>query len=218
MVPRPRTRSSIDREVDMFVQVIKAQTTDPAAAKAAVEKWTHDVAPDASGWLGSTGGVTDDGTLIALVRFASEEDAQRNSERPEQDAWWTEFSGLLTGDVSFANSTDVDVDTVGDPDRAGFVQVMQGHTSNPERARELMDNDSPDWASFRPDILGSIIVNHDGGDWTMAIYFTSEAEAREGESKEPPADMKETMEELDSLNDGPMSFYDLREPWLHSPH
>ena len=95
---------------------------------------------------------------------------------------------------------------------------MQGHTSNPERARELMDsNDSPDWANFRPDILGTVSLYHEGGDWTMAIYFTSEEAAREGEAKEPPADMQAAMEELNSLNDGEMSFYDLKDPWLHSP-
>jgi hypothetical protein len=202
----------------MFVQVIKSKTTDPAAAKAAIDKWQRDVSPGASGWLGSTGGVTDDGTLIALVRFASEEDAQRNSERPEQDAWWSEFSGLLTGEAEFSNSTDVTVDTSGDPDQAGFVQVMQGHTSDPERARELMASDTPEWEGFRPEILGNLVVNHEGGAWTMAIYFTSEAEAREGEAKEPPPEMKAAMDELGSLNDGPMSFYDVREPWLHSPH
>ena len=31
----------------------------------------------------------------------------------------------------FHDSTDVDVDTPGDPGTAGFVQVMQGRTSDP---------------------------------------------------------------------------------------
>ena len=104
----------------MFVQVVKGQTSDPAAAKAAVEKWNRDLAPGASGWLGSTGGVTEGGTLIALVRFATEEDGQANSERAEQDAWWSEFSGLLTSEPSFANCTDVVVDTVEIPTPPGL--------------------------------------------------------------------------------------------------
>ena len=51
----------------------------------------------------------------------------------------------------------------------------------------------------------------------MAIYFTSEKEAREGESKEPPPQMKATMEEMDKLNIGVPEFFDLKEPWLSSP-
>ena len=65
---------------------------------------------------------------------------------------------------------------------------MQGRSSDPERARALMNEDQTDWESFRPDILGTMSVHHDGDAWTMAIYFTSEEAAREGERKEPPAE------------------------------
>ena len=34
----------------------------------------------------------------------------------------------------------------------------------------------------------------------MALYFTSEAAAREGERKEPPPELKAQMEEMDALN------------------
>jgi len=34
--------------------------------RAHLEKWVSEVAPGAVGWLGSTGGVTEDGNLIAL--------------------------------------------------------------------------------------------------------------------------------------------------------
>jgi hypothetical protein len=109
------------------------------------------------------------------------------------------------------------VETPGDPAQAGFVQVMQGRTSDPDRARELMANDPTDWASFRPDILGTVQVGHDGDAWTMAIYFTNEEEAREGEQKEPPPEMAEMMKEMDSLSVGEPVFYDLVDPWLHAP-
>jgi len=35
------------------------------------------------------------------------------------------------------------------------------------------------WAAFRPEILASVAVGHEGGAYTMAVYFTSEAAARE---------------------------------------
>ena len=201
----------------MFVQVIQGQVSDAGQVKAAMDRWTKELAPGATGWLGSTAGVTDAGWLVALARFESEEAAQRNSQRPEQDAWWSETAGLFSGPVTFQNSTHVSADTHGNPDDAGFVQIMQGMGKDPDRARELMENDPTDWETFRPDILGTMSIQHDEGAWTMAIYFTSEAAAREGEQKPPPAEMQEMMEELNSLMIGEPTFADLKDPWLSSP-
>jgi len=201
----------------MFVQVIQGQVTDAGEVRAAMDRWLQDLAPGASGWLGSTAGVTEDGTSIAVVRFESEEAARRNSDRPEQGQWWAEMSKLFSGDVSFRDSTDVDVDVHGNPDDAGFVQVIQGRSSDPERARELMNDDSGKWAEWRPDIIGSLGVAHDGGVYTMVLYFTSEEAAREGETKEPPAELTAAMEEMDALSVGVPEYFDLRQPWLDSP-
>jgi hypothetical protein len=201
----------------MFVQVIQGQVADAEQVRAALDRWVRELAPGATGWLGSTAGVTEDGRFIALARFESEEAARRNSDRPEQDRWWSETARLFTGEPTFKDSTDVIPDVVGDPDAAGFVQVMQGRGSDPDRARELMSQDSPAWADFRPDIIGSIVAAHDGGAYTMVIYFTSEEAAREGERKEPPPELKAQMEEMDALSIGVPEFFDLRQPWLYSP-
>jgi hypothetical protein len=201
----------------VFVQVIQGQVSDAEQARAALDRWVQELAPGATGWLGSTAGVTEDGRFIALARFESEEAARRNSDRPEQDRWWTETSKLFTGQATFQDSRDVVVDVNGDPDEAGFVQVMQGRGSDPARARELMGQDASEWAAFRPDIIGSVAVEHDGGAYTMALYFTSEAAAREGERKEPPPELKAQMEEMEALSIGVPEFFDLKQPWLHSP-
>ena len=201
----------------MFVQVIQGHVTDAAQVRAQLDKWEAEVAPGAIGWLGSTSGVTEDGELIALARFESEEAAQQNSDRPEQSAWWEEMATLFTDEPVFHNSTMVDVDTPGDPSQAGFVQVMQGRSTDRERARELMDNDSTDMREFRPDVLGSVSLWHEDDAWTMAIYFTSEAEDREGEAKELPPEWQETMQELQSLSIGEPSYFDLKDPWLNAP-
>jgi hypothetical protein len=201
----------------MFVQVIQGQVTDPSSVVAMLDQWVKELGPGATGWLGSTSGVTEDGRLIALVRFETEQDARRNSARPEQDQWWAEMSDLFTGEPTFHDSNDVIVDIVGVPDHAGFVQVMQGRGTNPDRARELMTQDPEEWAAFRPEVLGTVAAMHDDGAYTMAIYFTSEAQAREGERKEPPAKLKAQMDELNSLAVGAPEFFDLKHPWLQSP-
>jgi hypothetical protein len=201
----------------MFVQVIQGNVSDAERVRAAFDRWIQEVAPGAVGWLGSTGGVTEDGRFVALARFESEEAARRNSERPEQDRWWAETSNLFTGEVTFRDSTDVTVDVTGDPDQAGFVQVMQGRGSDPDRAKELMAQDSDKWAEFRPDVIGSVAVGHEGGAYTMAMYFTSEAAAREGERKEMPPELAAQMEEMNKLSIGEPEFFDLKRPWIHSP-
>ena len=201
----------------MFVQVIQGQVADAEQLHAALDRWAQELAPGASGWLGSTAGVTEDGRFIALARFESEEAARANSSRPEQDRWWSETAKLFTGEPTFKDSTDVIPDTVGDPDTAGFVQVMQGRGTDPDRARELMSQDSGAWAAFRPDIIGSLAAAHDAGAYTMALYFTSEEEAREGERKQPPPELQAQMQEMDALSIGVPEFFDLKQPWLYTP-
>ena len=201
----------------MFAQVIQGQVADPGQLRAALDRWMQELAPGASGWLGSTSGVTEDGRSFALVRFESEDAARRNSERPEQDSWWAETSKVFTGEVTFRESNRVDVDVNGNPDDAGFVQVIQGRGSDPERAREVMAQDSSKWAEFRPDIIGSVGLEHEAGAYTMVLYFTSEEAAREGESKEVPPELKAQMEEMQQLSIGAPEFFDLKQPWLYAP-
>jgi hypothetical protein len=201
----------------MFVQVIQGKVADAERVRRAIDDWARQIAPGAAGWLGSTGGVTEDGRFIALVRFESAEAARSNSDRPEQDRWWAETSTLFDGEATFRDSTDVVLDLQGDPDQAGFVQVIQGRGTDPDRVRELMAQDSDKWAAFRPEIIGSVAVGHEGGAYTMALYFTSEAEAREGERKESPPELAAQMEEMGKLSIGEPEFFDLRQPWLHSP-
>ena len=124
---------------------------------------------------------------------------------------------VVSDEPVFHNSTSVEVDTPGDPSQAGFVQVIQGRSKDAVRARELMANDPTDWQSFRPEILGTVSVAHDGDAWRMAIYFTSEAAAREGERKEPPPEMQQMMKEMDELSIGEPVFFDLKDPWLDAP-
>ena len=207
------------QEVVVFVQVFQGPVSDAGQARAALDRWVEELAPGAEGWLGSTAGVTDDGTLVALARFESEEAAMRNSDRPEQGAWWEQqMAGLFTAEPVFHNSTVVDADVYGDPDEAGFVQVMQGRSRDADRARELMNEGDPVvWQDYRPDVLGTLSVGHPDNEWTMAIYFTSEEAAREGEKKEAPAELKAAMDELESLADGPPRFFDIRDPWMHRP-
>jgi hypothetical protein len=201
----------------MFAQVIQGRTSKPEELRAALDRWTEELRPGSIGWLGSTIGITDDGEVVAVARFESAEAAGRNAQRPEQGQWWAETSRLFDGEVSFRDSEDVTVDLQGDPDRAGFVQIMQGQVTDAARAKELMAQFPDDvMAAYRPDLLGSVMIGHPDGAWTQVLYFTSEAEAREGERKETPPELKDAMEEMSTLSVGETTFFDIRRPLLQS--
>jgi hypothetical protein len=202
----------------MFIQVFQAHASDGPAIRAVLEKWERDLGPSADGWLGSTAGLTEDGRFIGIARFDSEESARRNSDRPEQGEWWAELAAQFSDEPTFLESTQVYASPgSGDPDSAGFVQVIQGHTSDAARAFEMMTAESPEWVDFRPEILGSLAAAHEDNAYTMVLYFTSEAEAREGEKKEMPESMKAEMAEMDALEIGTPEFLDLKDPILGSP-
>jgi hypothetical protein len=202
----------------MFVQVIQGKTSNEEGLRAASRRWVQELAPGATGWLGSTLGVTDDGRGVAVVRFESAAAAQANAERPEQSSWWEATRVLFDGDVTFVDSEDVVVDVVGDPDRAGFVQVMQGQVTDPARAKELMGRiPAEEIAALRPDILGSVAIGHEDGLWTQVIYFTTEEAARVGERQEAPPEFQQVMAEMAEISVGEPDFLDLRRPVLESP-
>ena len=50
--------------------MIQGRVSDAGGAKAALERWVNDLAPGATGWLGSTAGVTED-LAHALSRSTS---------------------------------------------------------------------------------------------------------------------------------------------------
>lgn len=196
----------------MFVQVIQGRVTDAAQMSALADEWASTIGSSADGWVDSTAGVTDDGTSVVFVRFDSEEAAQRNSDRPEQGEWWSKMAAVYDGEPSFANHTLVQSDEYGDIGSADFVQVMRGQVSDIDKAMALMNGDDIDWPTLRPDILGTCWAGSDDGNWSMAIYFTTEAAAREGEQKEMPPEVSASMEQLNALGTGEPQFFDLRSP------
>ena len=53
----------------MFVQVIEGRVSDREGLHRQMDQWMTDLRPGATGFLGSTAGVTDDGYGIAFARF-----------------------------------------------------------------------------------------------------------------------------------------------------
>ena len=193
----------------MFIQVIQAKTSRADEVRALLQEW-NDTSDDGSGLLGGTFGVTDDGEFVGVVRFESREKAMANSARPETDAMAKRMAELMDTPPTFRDCDDVTEWLDGGSDDAGFVQVIQGMTDDPDRLKQVMTDDTDDdMRQQRPDIIGGTFALEDDGSFTNTIAFTDEASAREGEkNSSPPEEMQALMRDL--------TFYDLRNPWFAS--
>jgi hypothetical protein len=198
--------------MDLFIQVIQGTTKDAEGLRRQFDRWQEEIRPGATGYLGSTAGVAEDGKVFVLARFESEAAARTNSDRTEQGSWWNETAKYFEGTPTFKDYTDVDVTQGGGSNDAGFVQVMQGRVRDPQRVREMEAEFMPKMAELRPDVIGSI-RGWDGNDYTEAIYFTSEAEARKGEKNMADAPQEAGFEEYMGLIES-VEYIDLKDPWL----
>lgn len=198
----------------MFAQVMQGRVADAESLRRQWNRWKQELKPGAEGYLGSTGGISDDGEFIAVVRFESEEAARRNSDKPEQSEWWAETEKCFEGEVKFYDSSDIDTFLDGGSDDAGFVQVIQARAKDRDRLTQR-EREGEEWLrQNRPEVIGGIRAWQQS-DYTETVYFKSEAEAREGEKKSASADAPADYEDWSELVDD-LKFVDLRDPWLDS--
>jgi len=199
----------------MFIQIIQGICHDVDALHRQTEMWREEIGPKAQGWLGGTFGITDDNRFIGVVRFESKEAAARNSARPEQGAWWSVTEKCFDGEVTFHDCDDVTVFLDGGSDEAGFVQVMQGRVSDPQRFRQFMNQPMDALRQARPELIGGTVAFEPDGRMTQTVAFRSEHAARAGETKEMPADLRQAYEdEMAQIQD--LTYLDLRHPWFAS--
>jgi hypothetical protein len=198
----------------MFIQVIEGKTNDPEALHERLQIWERDLMPGAIGYLGSTGGCTESGDCILVARFESREAAQRNSDRPEQTEWWEGTEDCFDGIVTFHDSEEVQVMEHGNLDQARFVQVMDGHVTDRDRALKLEQESEPMLADVRPDLLGAVTAFY-GDEFTEMAYFTSEAEAREAEKRPMPDEAATAMADWERTMKVDR-YMDIPDPWIVS--
>jgi hypothetical protein len=168
--------------MSMFIQVIEGHTSDPAKFRETLEMWADKIRPGAIGVLGVTTVIADDGSVVTMARFENAEKAAQNSARPEQHEFSEALMAVADGPPTFHDCNEVELFLGGGSDDAGFVQVMIGTAVDKAKAMAAEKAITPMLSELRPDVLGGVTA-WDGDWWCQAIYFTSEADAREGEKK-----------------------------------
>ena len=201
----------------MFMQIIQGRATNPPGIRRDLGRWQRQLAAGADGWLGSTTGITDDGWSISVIRFASEDQARRNRQRPEQREWWRDASQHLAR-VVVHDAPKVHTYLDGGSDAAGFVQIIQGHTGDMERMVRLRRDQEAVLARDVPHLLGRTLAEHAdrAGDFTQTTYFTSEQDARRADHGGSPTADEPALQELRRLM-ADLHYFDLRDPQLLSP-
>lgn len=195
----------------MFVLEVDARTARPEAVRERVLAWPAEVGVHATGWLGSTGGVSPDGHFLLLMRFASQEAAWITSDLPSNQRWWEACRGSLETEPAFQESTEVIGILRGGSDDAAAVVVTRGAAS-PLRMRENLRRLESLTADERAGLIGGIVAWHGGERFTEILYASARPEELRRLSAEPTplgrfmADVSTGAQEID-----------LDDPWLLSP-
>ncbi len=199
----------------MFIQIIQGKCRDAEGMHRLSDEWREQMGSKAEGWLGGTYGITDDGEFVGVVRFESREAAARNSAKPEQGEWWSRFEQCFEGKATFHDCDNAMMFLDGGSDDAGFVQVIQGRVSDPEKFRQFAQRPMDTLHEQRPEIIGGTIAMEPDGWFTETVAFRSEAEARVGEKKEMPEEARRMWEEeMAMMSD--VRYLDLHQPWFSS--
>lgn len=201
----------------MFIQILQGRCRQQDEARTLMDHWLTDLAPGAVGWLGATYGFTDEGELLAVVRFESRDAAAANSQRPEQGAWWSRMEPLFDGPVEFHDCDRVVLMLDGGSDDAGFVQVVRGRLDDPDALESGMREMETLLHEARPEIIGATFAIEPDGTFTETVAFTDESAAREAEGRTAPESgpMHEAMASWDRMVHD-LSFHDLHQPWFAS--
>ncbi len=193
----------------MFMQVIQGHVRDADALRSRAEMWRTQLMPGAEGFLGSTMGVAPDGTGVVVARFDTREAAERNSARPEQDAWWRSTQEVFDGDVEFIDCPDCDTILGGGSNDAHFVQLIECRVKDKDAMLEAGRMMEERLRAERPDLVGGVIGWRNDTECVQVMYFTDEEHARAGESR-----MTDSSDDAawQQMIDGTPRFLDLRDP------
>lgn len=196
----------------MYIQMVQGACGRQQDMHRVVDAWCSDMATR-PGWLGGTFGFDDDGAFHGIVRFESEDACRENGDREESAWWWAAAAECFDGEPTIHASSEVMMMLDGGSDDAGFVQIMRGRIADPTLVRGMTSDGTMTMLhQARPEIIGATLAIEDDGTFTETVSFTSEREARRGESAQMPAEMAERM----NTAFAEVSFTDLHQPWFGS--
>ncbi len=201
----------------MFIRILRGRVVDGVAVRGELRRWSDELGPGLPGWQRLTGGVTDDGELVAVFRFDGEAAARSSGERSEQLAWQQSVERHLVGRPSWDDCPVVHMAKGGDDEDAGFVRVLHGRLADPVRLAAMRDEVERTLRERAPHVLGVTFAEHadEVGSFTEITYCTSEREALAAE-RQMPVEVAVQLGTVRSYMEG-LTFMELRDPLLLGP-
>lgn len=195
----------------MFVRMLRARVSAKPLLRNAWDQ-LGDSLGKIPGWRCMVGGIDRDGGFFGTIEFTDPGAAHHAWTDGEVSRWLQEVQRSLDN-VDERESADGEILLPGPRNEAGFIQFIQARTSDKPRWKAINDAMQEVMRSHRPEVLAATIAWNDDDSFLETVYFTSEQEAREGESREFPGGMAGLFGELmDLVSD--LSYTDLRSPWL----
>jgi hypothetical protein len=195
----------------MYTRVIEGQSVAKPLLHNAWDQ-LGDELRKGEGFLGSTGGVDRLTHFISEFRFESEESARTLMVQPRAELWYEEIIAHTT-ELDIRDTSEVDILLPRGSGGVGFVQFITGKTTDRERMKATNRAMQDILRAERPEVLGATIAWHPDDRFTETVYFTSERDARAGESREFPGGVTGLFGQLMQLL-SEVAFVDLRDPWL----
>jgi hypothetical protein len=199
----------------VFIQMIQGACARQDEMRHLVDDWCGRMA-DRPGWLGGTYGFTDDDCFIGVGRYEDRDACAMWCKDPEAAPYWAAAAELFDESCDIFESDDVSIMLAGGSDDAGFVQVMHGRVSDPDRLRHLLTDTTMTTMlhDARPEIIGATFALQGDGTSTETVAFTDEEAARNGERVHMPEDVAAELEAAM----GAVEYIDLHAPWFHHHH
>jgi len=169
----------------MIVGFNRARVSNAQAARDHLDRWKTELR-ELSTPSEAFAGLTEDGEIVMMVRFSTEEEAAAHIASPEQQAQWSALKAFLASPPTPFSGDDVEIRGDEPADDVGFVQVMTGRTT--DRAaleageREMTDSLQDRMREVHPAWRRSIRLWIDDEHLVEANLFTDEAGARRGEA------------------------------------
>ena len=157
-----------------------------------------------AGYLGSTSGVSDDGTVFA-VEVYSDAKAAKAAGDPEMTGLFSEPPQIVQCGTVETYMSDRDVANT------GFVQIEVFRGVRDLEEFRAVAKGFDNLAHLRPDLLWVLCSFTDDGTVYAANHFTSEGDARAAEAGEPPAEVIELIQRWGAIMNG-VDYIDLRAP------
>ncbi|MFP5297817.1 MAG: hypothetical protein ACLGHL_02375 [Actinomycetota bacterium] len=176
--------------------------------------WDHfaESLADRQGWRSAVAGIARTDEFLAALEFTDPPSAAAALSDLTVSGWFKEVEGCLK-DPETRDSFEGETLIAGTREDAGFIQVIRGRTTDRERWTAINEAMQEVMRTHRPEVLAASIAWFDDDHFSETVFFTSEQEAREGESREFPGGMAGLFGELMNLVED-LTYVDVRDPWI----